>query len=108
MIKQKVDFGQPFFVNTKEELRRGITMKKYIIFGIVLFSSTAYGADYHCSVARQDFRNGEFYTTSYTKGIIHDTDKTIGFNAFDNKDSYTSGILSERKTDVMGIEKEFR
>lgn len=108
MIKLKVDFGQPFFCKYKRGIKKRITMKKYIIFGIVLFSSTAYGADYHCSVARQDFRNGEFYTTSYTKGIIHDTDRTIGFNAFDNKDSYTSGILSERKTDVLGIEKEFR
>lgn len=83
-------------------------MFKYVLFSLVLFADIVYSTEYQCSIARQEFRNGEFYTKSYTRGLVHDNNKTIGFNAFDNKDRYTSGILSERKSDVIGIEREFR
>ena len=83
-------------------------MVKYFLILLVMFSATAFGTEYVCTVARQKFVQNDYHTKSYTKGIVRDDTKTISFEVYDNKDRYRSGILTRKLNNNYGIEKEYR
>lgn len=72
-------------------------MVKYILFFFLMFTGTAYCAQYQCDAVREKYQNRYHSNKVYSKGIINDDGKTIGFKMFDNNDKYTSGKLFEMK-----------